>query len=318
MNFHALFSGLLLLTSSCLFAQLRPAALKAGDTIAIIATARSVSGADVQPAVDWAKSNGFHVILGRSIAKVENQLAGADWLRATDLQNQINNPSVKMIWTAKGGYGTVKILDRVDFSPLQKRPKWIVGFSDVTALHQHLQKKGLSSLHGPVAISIKNAPEDVKTNLLRTLKGGQPIYTIPSHPFNQSGVAQGKLIGGNLSVLYSLVGSPSMVDSQGCILYLEDLDEYLYHIDRMLMNLKRNGYFANLKGVVVGSFTKMRDNEVPWGMQAYEILQSYFKELNIPVIYDFPAGHIRNNQPLILGEKVKIEVSSTRANLTYL
>lgn len=292
--------------------------MRPGDTLAIIATARSVQSTELQAAIDWAKAQGWVVELGRSIGKVEHQLAGPDWLRATDLQTQIDNPRIKMIWCAKGGYGTVRILDRVNFNVLQKKPKWIVGFSDVTALHQQLQTLGLTSVHGPVAISMKSAPDEVKQNLARTLKGNDPVYSFAPHPYNQVGKAQGKLIGGNLSVLYSLLGSPAEVDPKGCILFIEDLDEYLYHIDRMVINLKRNGYFEKLNGVIIGGFTKMRDNDIPWGKDAYQTLQSILREYNIPVIYDFPAGHIRGNQPLLLGKRVQIEVSATAAQLRYL
>ena len=294
-----------------------PPHLKKGDTVAIIATARKIDVSTLQPGIKLLESWGLKVILGKTIGKEQNQLAGADWQRATDLQEMLDNPSVKAIWAAKGGYGTVKIVDRVDFSNFKKNPKWIIGFSDVTVLHSHMNQLGFQTLHAMMAISAPSATTAAKESLRKTLFGEKSSYSIPFHAFNQLGQAKGELVGGNLSVLYSIQGSISEVDLNNKILFLEDLDEYLYHIDRMMMNLKRNGSLKNLKGIIIGGMTSMNDNDIPWGKNALEIIQECVKDLNIPVAYNFPAGHIKDNRALILGAIISFEVSKKETKVVF-
>lgn len=294
-----------------------PPHLKKGDTVAIIATARKIDVSTLQPGIKLLESWGLKVILGKTIGKEQNQLAGADWQRATDLQEMLDNPSVKAIWAAKGGYGTVKIVDRVDFSNFKKNPKWIIGFSDVTVLHSHMNQLGFQTLHAMMAISAPSATTAAKESLRKTLFGEKLSYSIPFHAFNQLGQAKGELVGGNLSVLYSIQGSISEVDLNNKILFLEDLDEYLYHIDRMMMNLKRNGSLKNLKGIIIGGMTSMNDNDIPWGKNALEIIQECVKDLNIPVAYNFPAGHIKDNRALILGAIISFEVSKKETKVVF-
>ncbi len=294
-----------------------PPHLKKGDTVAIIATARKIDVSTLQPGIKLLESWGLKVILGKTIGKEQNQLAGADWQRATDLQEMLDNPSVKAIWAAKGGYGTVKIVDRVDFSNFKKNPKWIIGFSDVTVLHSHMNQLGFQTLHAMMAISAPSATTAAKESLRKTLFGEKLSYSIPFHAFNQLGQAKGELVGGNLSVLYSIQGSISEVDLNNKILFLEDLDEYLYHIDRMMTNLKRNGSLKNLKGIIIGGMTSMNDNDIPWGKNALEIIQECVKDLNIPVAYNFPAGHIKDNRALILGATISFEVSKKETKVVF-
>ncbi len=294
-----------------------PPHLKKGDTVAIIATARKIDVSTLQPGIKLLESWGLKVILGKTIGKEQNQLAGADWQRATDLQEMLDNPSVKAIWAAKGGYGTVKIVDRVDFSNFKKNPKWIIGFSDVTVLHSHMNQLGFQTLHAMMAISAPSATTAAKESLRKTLFGEKLSYSIPFHAFNQLGQAKGELVGGNLSVLYSIQGSISEVDLNNKILFLEDLDEYLYHIDRMMTNLKRNGSLKNLKGIIIGGMTSMNDNDIPWGKNALEIIQECVKDLNIPVAYNFPAGHIKDNRALILGAIISFEVSKKETKVVF-
>jgi len=312
---------ILLFSTQLFFAQTRktiaPAALKKGDTIAFIATARKVEAASLQPAIELFKSWGLHVVMGKSIGKSENQLAGPDWQRATDLQEMLDNPSIKAIVGAKGGYGTVRIIDRINFEKFRKKPKWIVGFSDMTVLHSHLNTIGYQTIHGLVGVSVKNATPDAKESLKKALFGQKPLYEIAPHAFNRQGKAKAELVGGNLSVLYSVLGSKSEADVKGKILFIEDLDEYLYHIDRMLFNLKRNGYFDNVKGVIIGGMTEMNDNEVPWGKNALEIARDIFKDYDFPVIYNFPAGHIKDNRALILGSTATMTVTGSGSVLTF-
>lgn len=294
-----------------------PPHLKKGDTVAILATARKIDASTLQPGIKLLESWGLKVILGKTIGMEQNQLAGADWQRATDFQEMLDNPSVKAIWAAKGGYGTVKIVDRVDFSNFKKNPKWIIGFSDVTVLHSHMNQLGFQTLHAMMAISAPSATTAAKESLRKTLFGEKLSYSIPFHAFNQLGQAKGELVGGNLSVLYSIQGSISEVDLNNKILFLEDLDEYLYHIDRMMTNLKRNGSLKNLKGIIIGGMTSMNDNDIPWGKNALEIIQECVKDLNIPVAYNFPAGHIKDNRALILGAIISFEVSKKETKVVF-
>jgi muramoyltetrapeptide carboxypeptidase len=297
--------------------MITPPYLQKGDTVAILATARKHIVKSMQPTIDLLESWGLHVVIGKSIGLEENQLAGSDEQRAADLQEQLNNPNIKAIWCARGGYGTIRVVDLIDFTAFKKSPKWLVGFSDVTVLHNHLNTMGYKSIHGIMPISLaKASPEAIES--LRLSLFGQPLqYAIDPHPMNRLGKASGELVGGNLSILYSVLGSPSAIDCTDKILYIEDLDEYLYHIDRMMMNLKRNGCLESLKGIIVGSMTDMKDNDIPWGKNALEIVQDVTKQYNIPVIFNFPAGHIHDNRALILGNNITIEVTENCSTVVF-
>ncbi len=294
-----------------------PPYLKKGDTIGILATARKVELKSLQPAIKLAESWGLHVVVGKTVGLDNNQLAGQDWQRATDMQEMMDNPAIKAIWSAKGGYGTVRIVDRLNFWKFKQKPKWIIGFSDMTVLHSHIHTLGYATLHGLMGISVSRTTPDAIESFRKALFGEKLEYTIPAHAFNKKGNATGQLVGGNLSVLYSIVGSKSEVDTKGKILFIEDLDEYLYHIDRMMMNLKRNGYFSNVKGIIIGGMTKMRDNDIPWGHNALEIIQDITKEYNIPVCFNFPAGHIQDNRALPFGKEVTMEVTPSGTKLSF-
>jgi muramoyltetrapeptide carboxypeptidase len=295
--------------------MITPPYLKKGDTIAIVATARKNITDNLKPAIDLAKSWGLEVIIGTTIGLDNNQLAGTDQERAADFQDKIDNPNIKAIWCARGGYGTVRMLDLIDFSKFIKNPKWIVGFSDVTVLHSHLHHLGFETIHGIMPVNIEKASPIIEETLRKALFGENITYQVPYEKENKLGKTEGELIGGNLSILYSLMGSESQVDCKGKILFIEDLDEYLYHIDRMMMSLKRCGCFENLSGLVVGSFTKMKDNDIPWGKSAYQIIADITKNYNFPIVYHFPAGHVHENNTLVLGKKVFLEVAE---NITIL
>ena len=309
--------SLLSITMQAQTTMITPPYLQKGDTVAILATARKHIVKSMQPTIDLLESWGLHVVIGKSIGLEENQLAGSDEERAADLQEQLDNPNIKAIWCARGGYGTVRVVDLIDFTQFKKHPKWLVGFSDVTVLHNHLNTMGYKSIHGIMPISLaKASPEAIES--LRLSLFGQPLqYAIDPHPMNRFGKASGELVGGNLSILYSLLGSPSAIDCKDKILYIEDLDEYLYHIDRMMMNLKRNGCLESLKGIIVGSMTDMKDNDIPWGKNALEIVQDVTKKYNIPMIFNFPAGHIHDNRALILGNTVSIEVTENCSTVVF-
>ena len=290
--------------------MITPPFLKKGDTIAIVSTARKNIDDNLQPAIDLMKSWGLEVVIGKTIGLDTNQLAGTDEQRAEDFQHQMDNPNIKAIWCVRGGYGTVRMLDLLNFTKFKQHPKWIVGFSDVTVLHNHLNTMGYKSIHGIMPISTLSSTAQAKETLRIALFGGNLKYTVDSFYMNRLGIASGELVGGNLSILYSVLGSPSAIDCHDKILFLEDLDEYLYHVDRMMMNLKRNGCLESIKGILVGSMTKMKDNEIPWGKNALEIIDDVTKKYNIPILYNFPAGHIQDNRALIMGNKVTLEVKA--------
>jgi muramoyltetrapeptide carboxypeptidase len=297
--------------------MITPPILQKGDTIAILATARKNIDDNLKPAIDLLHSWGLEVIIGNTIGLDDNQLAGTDEQRAADFQQQLDNPNIKGIWCVKGGYGTVRIIDLLDFTQFKQNPKWIIGFSDITVLHNHLNNMGYKSIHGIMPISTPKASAAAIASLKLALFGGQLTYQVPADIMNRVGTATGELVGGNLSILYSLLGSPSAIDCKDKILFIEDLDEYLYHIDRMMMNLKRNGYLESIKGIIVGSMSKMRDNEIPWGKTAVQIIEDVTKTYNIPILYSFPAGHIHDNRALILGSTVSINVGKDISSVIF-
>lgn len=297
--------------------MIQPPNLKKGDTIAIIATARKNIVDNLKPAIALAKSWGLEVVLGKTIGLDNDQLAGTDQERTADFQDMIDNPNIHAIWCVRGGYGTARMIDGVNFSNFLKNPKWIIGFSDVTVLHSHLNKLGVATIHGIMPVNVEKASSEVEETLRKALFGENLIYTLPCENENQLGNAQGELVGGNLSILYSLMGSQSQINCKGKILYIEDLDEYLYHIDRMMLSLKRCGCFDGLKGLIVGSFIKMHDNEIPWGKTAHQIILDITKDYHFPLVFNFPAGHIHDNNTLILGKKVSLEVNDLNTILKF-
>ena len=294
-----------------------PPFLKAGDTVALVCTARKFFPEDAKPAIDLLESWGLKVKLGNTIGLDNCQLGGTDNERAADFQAQLDDENVKAIWCARGGYGTVRIIDALDFTKFKKHPKWIMGFSDVTVLHSQLNIERVASLHSIMPFTVPNAPEEVKETLRKALFGETISYSIPSKSYDVKGTASGELVGGNISILYSLLGSKSAIDTKDKILFIEDLDEYLYHIDRMMYNLKRNGYFENVKGIIVGSMTDMHDNEIPFGHNEVQIITEIAKENRIPIAFEFPAGHQSDNRTLILGQQVVFEVNESEVVLSF-
>ena len=294
-----------------------PPYLKKGDTVALVCTARKFFPEEAQPAIDLLKSWGLEVKLGKTIGLDSCQLGGTDTERSTDLQEMLDDKDIKAIWCARGGYGTVRIVDSLDFTKFKKHPKWIMGFSDVTVLHSHLNTLGFATLHSIMPFTVPKAPEEVKETLRKALFGENLKYTVPAKGYEIQGKVKGQLVGGNLSILYSLLGSKSSLNTKDKILFIEDLDEYLYHIDRMMQNLKRNGYFENLKGLIVGSMTDMHDNEIPFGQNEVGIIMEIAKNYNFPVCFYFPAGHQKDNRTLILGKEVQFEVNSEEIILEF-
>ncbi len=290
--------------------MIQPKNLKKGDKVGIVSTARKISQQELEPAILLLESWGLKVELGPHLFFESHQFAGTDEQRLADLQNFMDDSDIKAILCARGGYGTVRIIDELNFLAFQNQPKWIAGYSDVTVLLNTLYNKGFESLHSSMPISFPTNTEDALNSLKKALFGESLDYKIPSHPLNRSGKAQGRLNGGNLSMLYSQTGSPSALKLNNDILFIEDLDEYLYHIDRMLRNLKRNGYFNSINGLIVGGMSDMNDNSIPFGSNAEEIIREIVEPYNFPVAFGFPAGHLDNNCTLVFGRPSRLDVSS--------
>lgn len=294
----------------------KPDFLKKGDTVAIVSTARKVMLSELDFAVNILKSWGLHIIFGETIGAESNQFAGDDALRTKDFQRMMNTPEIKAIWCARGGYGTVRIIEGLDFSTFLQNPKWIIGYSDVTVLHSHLHKLGVISLHAQMPVQLEEKTPEAAASIRKIIFGEVHTIEIEASCFRPADV-KAPIVGGNLSILYSLCGSSSAVNTAGKILFIEDLDEYLYHIDRMLFNLKRNGMLSNLKGLLVGGMSDMHDNAVPFGRTAQQIIYDVVKEYNYPVCFGIPAGHIADNRAIILGESTHIQMTEEMISISF-
>ena len=298
-----------------------PPFLKPNSTIGIVATARKLTWEELEPTIGLLTDAGFTVRTGQRMFSADNQFAGSDDDRAADMQRMLDDPDINAILCARGGYGTVRIIDKLDFTEFVKHPKWLCGFSDITVLHTHInQNFGIATLHSSMPLSMRELPEDhvQVATLIASLKGELPNYAYESHSLNRKGEMEGEIVGGNLSVLYSILGSKSDVDTDGKILFIEDLDEYLYHIDRMMMNIKRNGKLAKLKGLLIGGMSDMNDNTIPFGKSAVEIIREAVEEYNYPICFNFPAGHIDDNRALILGKKAVVRITDNGSHFQYM
>lgn len=288
-----------------------PQNLAPGDTLAIISTARKIDVVQMDGVEQLISDWGFRVKWGSSIRNEYHQFCGTDEERAGDLQEAIDDPEIKGILCFRGGYGTIRILDKVDFSSLIQHPKWIVGYSDVTALHGNLNNLGLASIHGTMPVNFVTNSEEALTSLRNILQGKLNEYHFAGHKLNQAGDARAELIGGNLSMIYSIAATPYDYNFEGKILFIEDLDEYLYHIDRMMQNLKHRGVLAKIAGLIVGGMTDMNDNSVPFGFSAEQIISQAVSSYDYPVCFGFPAGHIADNRALIIGKECYLSVSDS-------
>ncbi len=289
--------------------------LKKKDIIGIVSTARKITKSELSFGIKWLENLGFSVLLGKTIGLTHHQFAGTDIERAKDFQEMIDNPNIKAIWCARGGYGTVRIIDKLDFSSLQQQPKWIIGYSDITVLHSHLHTLNIPSLHAPMAFDIEKTTPEAQQSLAVSLKSKTNFYYFSNTEKTKTGSFSGIAIGGNLSVLYSLCGSESAIDTRGKILFLEDLDEYLYHVDRMLQNLDRNGLFSNLAGLVVGGMTAMHDHTIPFGYTVPSMLLDIGSKYNFPIVFNAPFGHIADNRAIVFGKKTELIVTNTSITL---
>ncbi|MEY5048451.1 MAG: hypothetical protein RLZZ175_1810 [Bacteroidota bacterium] len=299
--------------------MITPPYLQVGDSIAIAASARFVTKEDLIEPINILKEFGFNVLVHENLFEINNQLAGTDENRALVLNEYLKNDNVKAILFARGGYGSTRMIDLVDWSLLTKNPKWLAGFSDVTAILNHVDKLGISSIHSimPLLFIKENAKESI-ISLIEILKGEKNIISAPKHILNVIGECEGELIGGNLSLLVHIVGTESEPVWKGKFLFLEDLDEYLYHVDRMMIQLKRAGVLAQLKGIVVGYMSDMKDNATPWGKNAYEIIAEHCAELGIPLAFGLPVGHEIPNLALKIGGVYKLSVETSGTTLSLI
>ena len=296
----------------------KSAYLKQGDLIRIVSPAGKIDEKKIFPAVDLLKQNGFNILLGKHMFNTHYQFAGTDEQRLNDLQEAMDDPNCKAIICSRGGYGAIRIVDKLDLSSFKKNPKWLIGFSDVTTLHALLQRDGFCSIHGsmPAYYLNEERPTESFLELKNILCGGVTQVDVVASKYNKSGRVSGQIVGGNLSILYSLMGTPLEPDMNGKILFIEDLSEYLYHLDRIMYSLKLSGKLERLKGLLVGQFTNMKDNDSPFGQNVEEIISNAVSSYSFPVCFNFPAGHVDRNLPLIFGKEYILDVTQKAASLS--
>jgi muramoyltetrapeptide carboxypeptidase len=293
--------------------------LHAGDKIAIVALARKIKPDDIQPAIATFQSWGLEVVLGKTLSAEYHIFAGTDEERAADLQAMLDDPQIKAVISARGGYGSARLLELVDFAQFVLHPKWVIGFSDITALLSHIQRMGIACIHGIMpTLFAKPGSEAAKESLRQALFGEPVTYPVlAAHALNRPGTGRGLITGGNVSLLTSIIGTPSEVDFTGRILFLEEVEEYLYSLDRMVVHLKRSGKLKALAGLIVGHMTGMQDNPEPFGKTAYEIVREHTAEYGYPIAFGFPTGHQEQNLALVCGREARLEVTAAGATLRY-
>ncbi|WP_299670480.1 LD-carboxypeptidase [uncultured Polaribacter sp.] len=324
------FISLFLMIFSSITAQekvmelMQPAYLKKGDSVAIVAPAGILK--NKQEVVDTAKklleSWGVEVVLGENMFNDENHFAGSDAERCEDFQKALDNKNIKAIWAARGGYGSVRILDKLDFTNFKINPKWIIGYSDITAFHNHVHNLGVESIHGMMTTSLGSEAEEIAETIAsfkKALFGKELKYTIRASNYNRNlstDIVEGQLVGGNLAILTSMLGSVSQINTNKKILFIEEIGEYKYSIDRMLQSLKRAGYFKNVKAVIVGDISNIKNNTTKWGSSIEQLILEAVPE-KIPVLFNFPAGHENDNRALIFGRKVQLAVGSEQYSVRF-
>ena len=301
---------------------IKPEYLKKGDTVAIVAPSGVLKNynAYILKAKELLKSWELEVVIGENVFNDNGHFAGTDNQRSADFQLALDDKSIKAIWCARGGYGAMRVIDNLNFEKYKENPKWIIGYSDITAIHNDLHNNKSESIHGIMCKSLEKIDVDNNESislLKKTLFGEKLSYTIEGNNYNIEGNSNGQLIGGNLTLLHCLLGSESSIDTNGKILFIEDLGEYLYHIDRMLISLKRAGYFDNCKGLIVGDFTDIRKNTTPFGRNLKELILDIVREYDFPVSFGFPAGHGEKNYPMILGREINLEVSKQQSTINF-
>ena len=294
-----------------------PLSLRPGDRVGVLAPASRVDVTALEPAFATLRSWGLVVEQGPTLLGRFHQFAGTDAERAADLQRFLDDDGIRAIFAARGGYGVSRLLDGLDFSRFLQNPKWLIGFSDLTALHAHVNRLGVESLHGPMPKNFGFDPTGFSVETLRRALFGEPLrYDLPPHPLNRPGTATGALTGGNLCLVCHLIGSPSEVDTAGKILFLEDIGEYHHAIDRYLVQLRRAGKLARLAGLLVGQFSDLKDSaEVPYGIAPWQMVAEHVAGYNFPVAYNFPVSHEADNWALVCGREARLDVSAGSVRL---
>lgn len=301
---------------------LQPPYLRAGDTVAIVAPSGILRNRneEIDRATQLLKSWGLNVTIGKHVFEQAGHFAGTDSQRTEDLQNAINDPKIKAIWSARGGYGTVRVLDELDYSGLKKHPKWLIGYSDITALHNDLHNSGIESIHAIMCTSLTEDLAEIGesvSSFKRAIFGEDLSYEIGSSKYNKPGTATGQLVGGNLTLLHTMLGSRTSINTEGKILFIEEIGEYAYHIDRMLISMKRAGYFDNCQGLIVGDISKVRKNTTPWGKPVKQLILDVFENYDFPILFNFPAGHEKDNRAMILGRTIDLTVSKETSTVKF-
>lgn len=297
---------------------IQPPSLRPGDKVGIISTARKILPEQIETAKKIFTEWGLEVVTGHHLFKVDHQFSGTDRERIEDIQTMIDNPEIKAIVCARGGYGTTRIIDHINFEAMLEHPKWIAGFSDVTAILCHLNNLGIQSIHSimPILFDEDNVGPSIMS-LRDALFGEQIDIRCEAHSLNIPGEAEGEVIGGNLTIITNLIGTRSGLNTKGKLLFIEDIDEYLYHIDRMMVQLKRTGMLRNLNGLMIGQMTAMNDNEIPFGKDSYEIIHDHVKDLGIPVCYQFPVGHELGNLAIPCSRQGMLSVTHSYTELNF-
>jgi muramoyltetrapeptide carboxypeptidase len=295
-----------------------PPALQSGDLVYLCAPAKAIEESYILAAEKWLTHIGLRSIRSKNLTGRHHYFSGSAHERLADLQEGIDHPEVKAIWCARGGYGSVQLVDSLQWASFIREPKWLIGFSDICVLHHKIQSVGIQSMHATMALNIEKNSAASKTRLKELLFGEKTPFAIAPHRQNKFGKASGVLIGGNLSIIYSMLATPERYDFNGAILFIEDLAEHLYHIDRMLYALRKNGSLAQISGLIIGGLTDLEDTDIPFGKSVEELILAHFDYRKIPICFDFPAGHIDDNQALLLGAKVELEVSERQCLLSYL
>jgi len=298
---------------------IQPLPLQPGDIIGIMCPAGFMTLERTEACVQTLRDWGYEVVLGETLySKSDNYFSGSDAERADDLQRMLDDNSIRAILFGRGGYGMSRIIDRLDFTRFLKHPKWIAGYSDITVILAHLYSKyGVASMHSPMAGAFADQPDDQQylPSIGKMFSGLPMQYTVESSPLNRLGIAEGPLVGGNLALFTHLIGTDSFPNTDGAILFLEDVGEQLYNIDRMLRQLKRGGYLENLRGLIYGGFTECKDTERPFGQEISEILQAVVSDYSYPVCYDFPVSHTHRNYALKYGAPCQLTVQSDQVVL---
>ena len=295
-----------------------PPYLKPGDTIGLVCPAGFMPQEDFSTSIEILQQWGFKVAVGKTPGKQFNYFSGTDEERLNDLQRMMDDRNIKAILCARGGYGTGRIIDKLNFKKFVQHPKWIIGFSDITVLHSHiLSNYKIASMHAPMSAAFNN--EEYKNEYIQSLKdamiGLRANYKVAPHEFDQKGKGTGTLVGGNLSLLVNMIGTPSDIKTKNKILFMEDIGEYIYNVDRMMRHLQRSGKLEHLKGLIIGRFTDMKDTKVPYGQNAEEVIKDIVKDYKFPVCFNFPVSHDKENYALKVGVKYKLSVGDKEVSL---